>query len=140
MSQVHGDLFAADAKFVRPVTGRITSRFGPRWGRFHYGVDIAARIGTPVYAVTDGVVLRSGRARGFGLWVMLRHADGTRSVYGHINRSFVRVGERVSAGEKIAEVGARGNATGPNLHFEIRQRNGARVDPLPWLRRHDVNV
>lgn len=121
---------------VQPVTGRITSTPGPRWGTTHYGLDIANRIGTPIFAVADGIVERSGPASGFGLWVVIRHADGSRSVYGHINRAFVAVGERVSAGERIAEVGNRGQSTGPHLHLEIRQgsASGAKVDPVAWLR------
>ena len=135
-----GVAFAGGMKLVRPVTGRITSPFGPRWGGFHYGVDIGAPIGTPIYAVADGVVEESGPATGFGLWVVLRHPDGSKSVYGHVNRSFVGVGERVSVGERIAEVGNRGNSTGPHLHLEIWAPNGKRVDPLPVLRSHNVVI
>ncbi|MEV1294337.1 M23 family metallopeptidase [Pseudonocardia sp. NPDC049635] len=121
---------------VQPVSGRITSLAGPRWGTTHYGLDIANRIGTPIFAVADGVVERSGPAGGFGLWVVLRHSDGSRSVYGHINEAFVAVGDRVSAGDRIAEVGNRGQSTGPHLHLEIRQGSvsGDRVDPVGWLR------
>ncbi|KAA1027094.1 M23 family metallopeptidase [Pseudonocardia sp. EV170527-09] len=121
---------------VQPVAGRITSTPGPRWGTTHYGLDIANRIGTPIFAVADGTVERSGPARGFGLWVVIRHTDGSRSVYGHINRAFVAAGERVSAGERIAEVGNRGQSTGPHLHLEIREGSvsGAKVDPVAWLR------
>lgn len=123
-----------------PVLGRITSPFGPRWGTFHYGIDIAARKGTPILAVAGGVVVESGPATGFGMWVVLRHWDGTKSVYGHINRSFVEEGDRVSAGEKIAEVGNRGNSTGPHLHLEIWDEDGTKIDPARWLRRNGVNI
>ncbi|GAA1264309.1 hypothetical protein GCM10009609_29370 [Pseudonocardia aurantiaca] len=123
-----------------PVVGRITSPFGPRWGRFHYGIDIAARKGTPILAVSGGKVVESGPAAGFGMWVVLRHWDGTTSVYGHINRSFVDAGDSVSAGEKIAEVGSRGNSTGPHLHLEIWDEDGTKVDPARWLRRNGVKI
>lgn len=119
---------------VQPVVGRVTSSAGPRDGTTHYGLDIANRIGTPIVAVSDGVVERSGPASGFGLWVVLRHPDGSRSVYGHINRAFVRAGQRVTAGDRIAEVGNRGQSTGPHLHLEIWDRSGTKIDPEAWLR------
>jgi murein DD-endopeptidase MepM/ murein hydrolase activator NlpD len=129
-----------DSAVVRPVVGRLTSAAGPRWGRSHNGLDIANRIGIPIFAVTNGVVVESGPATGFGLWVVLRHRDGTKSVYGHINRSFVRVGQRVSAGEQIAEVGNRGYSTGPHLHLEIWDRDGTKLDPATWFRRRGIDI
>ena len=122
-----------DRAFVQPVVGRVTSESGPRWGRQHEGLDVANRIGTPIYAVAEGVVVESGPASGFGLWVVVEHADGTRSVYGHINRTFVAVGDEVSAGEQIAEVGNRGFSTGPHLHLEIVDESGEKLDPSAWL-------
>jgi murein DD-endopeptidase MepM/ murein hydrolase activator NlpD len=119
--------------YVLPTTGRFTSGFGARWGVTHYGIDLAAPIGTPIFAFTDGVVEESGPASGFGMWVVLRHADGTRTVYGHINRSLVSVGQTVSAGEEIAEVGNRGQSTGPHLHFEIWDAAKNKMNPLPIL-------
>lgn len=129
-----------DNVFVRPVTGRLTSMVGPRWGTRHNGLDIANRIGTPIFAATDGVVVESGPASGFGLWVVLRHSDGTRSVYGHINRTFVEVGQRVAAGDQIAELGNRGFSTGPHLHIEIWDDDGRRLDPARWFRRHGIDL
>jgi murein DD-endopeptidase MepM/ murein hydrolase activator NlpD len=126
--------------FVQPALGRFTSGFGARWGRHHDGIDIANRIGTPIYAVTDGVVEESGPASGFGLWIVLRHADGTQSVYGHINRSFVKAGQRVRAGEQIAEVGNRGISTGPHLHFEVWDADGTKLNPITWLREHGITI
>lgn len=126
--------------FVQPALGRFTSGFGSRWGRHHDGIDIANRIGTPIYAVTDGVVEESGPASGFGLWVVLRHPDGTQSVYGHINRAFVKVGEHVTAGEQIAEVGNRGISTGPHLHFEVWDADGTKINPIPWLRARGITI
>lgn len=126
--------------FVRPAVGIFTSGFGGRWGSFHYGVDIANRIGTPIYAVTDAVVEDAGPASGFGLWVVLRHPDGSHSVYGHVNRMFVQVGQPVKAGQEIAEIGNRGESTGPHLHFEIWAPNGTKINPLPWLFAHGIDI
>lgn len=124
--------------FVQPTPGRLTSAFGARWGRHHDGIDIANRIGTPIYAVTDGTVEESGPASGFGMWIKLRHTDGTQSIYGHINRSFVKEGQRVKAGEQIAEVGNRGRSTGPHLHFEVWKADGSKLNPITWLRQHGI--
>lgn len=126
--------------FVRPATGTLTSGFGARWGVVHYGIDIANAIGTPIYAYSDGVVEDAGPASGFGLWVVLRHPDGTHTVYGHVNRMFVKVGQQVRAGQKIAEVGNRGESTGPHLHFEVWAPNGTKINPIPWLASRGITV
>ena len=75
---------------VKPVSGTVTSHYGPRWGTRHNGVDIANKIGTPVHAVTDGVVLESGPASGYGQWIRVRQDDGTTGIFGHVDQSFVR--------------------------------------------------
>lgn len=129
-----------DEVFVRPALGQFTSGFGGRWGAVHFGIDIANAIGTPIYAVTDGVVEDAGPASGFGLWVVLKHPDGSHSVYGHVNRMFVKVGDKVTAGEQIAEIGNRGESTGPHLHFEIWQPDGTKINPLPWLAEHGIDI
>lgn len=134
---------AAEAERNRvypPVTGVITSNYGPRWGTTHYGLDIANAVGTPVRAPMGGVVLEAGTASGFGLWVRIRHEDGTITVYGHINSYSVRAGQRVEAGDVIAEVGNRGISTGPHLHFEVWSADGRKVDPLAWLRARGADV
>ncbi len=115
--------------YVLPTRGLFTSGFGGRWGVTHYGIDLAAPIGTPIYALTDGVVEKAGPASGFGMWVVLRHTDGTSSVYGHINRAFVEVGQKVKAGDQIAEVGNRGQSTGPHLHLEVWEPDGTQDQP-----------
>jgi murein DD-endopeptidase MepM/ murein hydrolase activator NlpD len=127
--------------YVLPVAGITSSCFGGRWGVQHLGVDIAASIGTPIYAATSGEVKRAGPATGFGLAVYILGDDGAVTVYGHVNRYFVQAGERVGAGEQIAEVGNRGNSTGPHLHFEVHpdgEMYGGAVDPAPWLRAREV--
>jgi murein DD-endopeptidase MepM/ murein hydrolase activator NlpD len=117
---------------IRILTGPVTSGFGGRWGAFHEGLDIAAPIGTPIHVPLGGVVISSGPASGFGLWVRVQHADGTITVYGHINRSFVHVGQQVATGDVIAETGNRGQSTGPHLHIGVMV-NGVYINPRPWL-------
>jgi murein DD-endopeptidase MepM/ murein hydrolase activator NlpD len=131
------------AGYVRPATGSTSSCFGARWGVTHFGLDIAAAIGTPVYAATAGVVQRAGSATGFGLAVYIRGDDGAVTVYGHVNEYYVSAGERVSAGELIAEVGNRGQSTGPHLHFEVHPGGamyGGQIDPVPWLRSRGISI
>ncbi|MGH3872442.1 MAG: M23 family metallopeptidase [Pseudonocardiaceae bacterium] len=125
---------------IAPTTGVITSSFGPRWGTTHYGLDIANDIGTPVFSVMDGTVVESGPASGFGLWVRIRHDDGTITVYGHINTTLVAQGQRVTAGEQIATVGNRGQSTGPHLHFEVHLGGERKTDPRAWLVLNGVQI
>jgi murein DD-endopeptidase MepM/ murein hydrolase activator NlpD len=122
-----------------PAQGRLTSTYGARGGSIHYGIDIANSIGTPIHSAMAGEVIDSGPASGFGLWVRVQHAGGLITVYGHINESLVNVGQQVAAGEQIATIGNRGQSTGPHLHFEVHQ-DGSKIDPLPWLRGHGVNI
>jgi murein DD-endopeptidase MepM/ murein hydrolase activator NlpD len=119
--------------FVMPTKGVFTSGFGYRWGVLHGGIDIANSIGTPILAAADGVVIDVGPTAGYGAWVKLRHADGTVTLYGHINSWLVSKGERVMAGDQIATMGNRGNSTGPHLHFEVMINGTNRTDPVPWL-------
>ena len=119
--------------FVSPTKGAFTSGFGYRWGVLHGGIDIANSIGTPILAAADGVVIDAGPTAGYGAWVKLRHADGTVTLYGHINSWNVNIGERVWAGDQIASMGNRGNSTGPHLHFEVLQNGSDRIDPVGWL-------
>ncbi|MEU7630813.1 M23 family metallopeptidase [Nocardia sp. NPDC049220] len=125
--------------FVLPTKGLFTSGFGSRWGTFHNGIDIAGPIGTPIYAVADGTVIDAGPAEGFGLWVRIRHDDGSVTVYGHMYDFFVSVGERVPAGMQIARMGNRGDSTGPHLHFEVIE-GGQHVDPQQWLALRGLSV
>ncbi|WP_306856002.1 M23 family metallopeptidase [Amycolatopsis roodepoortensis] len=131
---------AARKKVYPPVTGVITSNFGPRWGSTHYGLDIANKIGTPIRTPLRGTVVDAGPASGFGLWVRIRHDDGTVTVYGHINDYGVRVGQRVEAGQVIAEVGNKGISTGPHLHFEVWEPGGRKADPLRWLKDRGADI
>jgi murein DD-endopeptidase MepM/ murein hydrolase activator NlpD len=130
---------AADV-WVRPAYGIFTSPFGPRWGRMHLGIDIAAAYGSPIYAAANGVVTSVGFSGGYGRLLTIRHAGGVVSAYGHMSAFAVSVGERVTAGQVVAYMGATGDATGVHLHFEIRPGGGAQIDPLPFLRRHGVYI
>ncbi|MQA63839.1 MAG: peptidoglycan DD-metalloendopeptidase family protein [Actinophytocola sp.] len=131
---------AARPKFVKPANGRLTSGFGTRWGTSHNGVDIANSIGTPIVSVAEGTVIKAEPASGFGLWVQVRHDDGTVTVYGHMNEITTSVGKRVEAGEQIATIGNRGQSTGPHLHFEVWEGGGAKIDPTHWLAARGVSL
>jgi murein DD-endopeptidase MepM/ murein hydrolase activator NlpD len=127
-------------KFARPATGQFTSAYGGRWGEVHLGIDIAGPIGTPILAAADGVVKDAGPASGFGQWVRLLHADGTITVYGHVDTYSVRAGQRVRAGQQIARMGNRGRSTGSHLHFEVWNPAGQKINPLPWLNDRGITV
>ncbi|MCV7411420.1 M23 family metallopeptidase [Mycobacterium florentinum] len=126
--------------YVVPTHGIFTSNFGYRWGVLHAGIDLANSIGTPIVAVSDGLVIDAGPTAGYGMWVKLLHADGTVTLYGHINTTLVSVGQRVMAGDQIATMGNRGNSTGPHLHFEVLQGGSERIDPVPWLAKRGIFV
>lgn len=122
---------ASAGGWVVPAPGRCSSGFGPRDGEFHQGQDLAAPIGTPIVAAAEGTVLHAGPAHGYGLWVRLRHPDGTITTYGHNNANHVTEGQHVATGQPIAEVGNRGQSTGPHLHFQI-DSGGGPVDPVAF--------
>ncbi len=128
------------ARVVAPTGGTVTSGFGPRWGANHNGIDIANLTGTPIVAVASGTVISAGPADGFGLWVRIRHDDGTITVYGHNDTNRVTVGQRVQTNQIIATVGSRGNSTGPHVHFEVWPANNGPVDPAVWLRERGVRI
>ncbi|WP_281420606.1 M23 family metallopeptidase [Saccharopolyspora endophytica] len=125
---------ASGGGWVVPTTGTCTSGYGPRNGEMHRGQDIAAPIRTPILAAHTGTVIDSGPASGYGLWVRIEHPGGIITVYGHNNVNHVHVGDRVQAGQAIAEVGNRGESTGAHLHFQIED-NGQPVDPVAFY--HD---
>jgi murein DD-endopeptidase MepM/ murein hydrolase activator NlpD len=136
---------AARPKWISPLPPggyRVSSCFGPRWGSFHYGLDMAAPAGTPFHAAGDGVVLEAGPMSGYGNVIMIEHADGTVTVYGHEEKLFVEEGEKVKAGQLIGWVGNLGQSTGYHLHFEIRVggENGEKQDPVDWLAARGIDV
>ncbi len=120
--------------FSWPAAGKLTSRYGRRWGRMHKGIDIAGPIGTPINAAADGTVIASGwNSGGYGNLVEIRHSDGTTTRYGHNSRLSVSVGQTVRQGQQLAEMGSTGHSTGSHLHFEIRPSGGAAVNPIAHL-------
>lgn len=127
------------AQFVRPAEGRLTSSYGPRWGRMHSGIDIGAAYGAPIRAVSTGVVTEAGYSGGYGRLVVIRHDDGTETYYAHQSRISVSVGEKVLAGETIGLIGSSGFSTGPHLHFEVRLANGSAINPRTWLRERGIS-
>ncbi|PWW22845.1 peptidase M23-like protein [Geodermatophilus normandii] len=142
LSELAASRAAREPQTVLPTTGRLTTCFCMRWGSMHYGIDLAAPLGTPIYSATDGVVLRAGRASGFGNAVYVQDADGNVHVYGHMRYYDVEAGQIVHAGDEIAKVGNEGQSTGPHLHYEIHRggMTGRPIDPEDWLADHGVTV
>ncbi|MEW6583630.1 MAG: M23 family metallopeptidase, partial [Actinomycetota bacterium] len=120
------------AGFSWPVSGALTSRFGPRWGRMHEGIDIAASAGTPIAASAGGTVILAGWQGGYGNLVVVDHGNGLSTAYAHQSRIAVSVGQTVGRGSIVGYIGCTGHCFGDHLHFEVRVNGGA-VDPLGYL-------
>ncbi|WP_088032539.1 murein hydrolase activator EnvC family protein [Evansella clarkii] len=128
---------------MRPATGRITSNFGPRWGRMHYGMDIGqgGRSNVPIVAAEAGTVIEARYMNGYGNTIMISHVvNGQQltTLYAHLDSMAVSSGQRVSRGQQIGIMGNTGQSTGPHLHFEVHEGgwNGAKsnaVDPRNYL-------
>lgn len=134
------DKAARAPSVVRPAEGVFTSGFGPRWGSFHAGIDIANSNGTPILSVLDGTVIDSGPASGYGNWIRVKHEDGSVAVYGHMESLDVAVGDHVTAGQKIAGMGNLGFSTGTHLHFEIHPDGENAVDPIGWFAERGITI
>jgi murein DD-endopeptidase MepM/ murein hydrolase activator NlpD len=127
--------------FAMPVRGGVTqtSGFGyrrdPRGGgsRMHTGVDWAGPSGTPIYATADGIVTQAGRDGAYGNLVVIRHDFGIETYYAHLSSIAVRVGQRVSRGDRIGAMGSTGRSTGVHLHYEIRV-GGRPINPMTYIR------
>lgn len=118
-----------------PVSGTITSRYGVSSkirSSDHTGLDIAATTGTPIQVVAEGTITCASYQGAYGNLVKVDHGNGVETWYGHTSKMYVKVGQKVTAGETIAAVGSTGNSTGPHLHFEIRI-NGEHVNPQNYL-------
>lgn len=139
ISELKTKLLGIAPKVHTPTSGELTSNFGPRWGTFHAGIDIANSVGTPLYAVTDGVVINAGPVSGYGNWVRIKNDDGEIFTYGHISEWKVSEGQEVKAGDEVALMGSAGFSTGSHLHFGVEIGEGNFVDPLSWLIEHGVN-
>jgi murein DD-endopeptidase MepM/ murein hydrolase activator NlpD len=120
--------------FAMPVRDpfRYTSQFGPRWGRMHEGVDMAAPNGTPIYATADGVVTFAGWSGGYGQIIKVQHEFGIETRYPHLSSIGVEVGQRVSRGDRIGGMGSTGRSTGSHLHYEVRV-NGEAINPMIYI-------
>ena len=111
---------------------RVTSEYGPRWGRLHAGIDIAAPTGTPLYAADSGTVVYSAWRGGYGNAVVIDHGNQFSTLYGHMTELGVQEGDTVDSGELIGWMGCTGSCTGPHVHFETRV-NGTAQDPRIYL-------
>ncbi|PZA21683.1 M23 family peptidase [Modestobacter versicolor] len=142
LGEIAASRAAREPDFVVPTDGRLTTCFCQRWGSMHWGLDLAAPLGTPIYSAADGVVLRAGTASGYGNAVYIQDADGNVHIYGHMKYYNVEAGDVVSAGEQIAKVGNQGQSTGPHLHYEIHVGgiNGRPTDPQDWLAERGLSV
>jgi lipoprotein NlpD len=123
----------AAPRLAWPLKGLLYSKYGPRQGQHHDGIDIAAPEGTLVGAAAAGRVVYAGEQAGYGSIVIVRHDGGLLTVYAHASELLVREGDRVEQGSPVARVGRSGRTTGPHLHFEVREGTRSR-DPLRWLR------
>ncbi len=119
-------------RVVRVRISKRNRRIARRFLGSHKGVDLSAPMGTDIFAAMDGQVVASGRQKQYGNFVAVDHGNGVVTLYAHCNRNFVEAGEIVRRGQKIAEVGRTGNATGPHLHFELRL-DGIPQNPLPKM-------
>ena len=126
---------AEKTPFAIPVKSsyRFTSGFGPRWGRMHNGTDFAAAYGTPIYATADGTVVHAGVEGGYGRLVRIRHDFGIETYYAHLSKISVSVGQRVSRGDRIGDMGNSGRSTGTHLHYEVRH-SGKPVNPMTYIK------
>jgi murein DD-endopeptidase MepM/ murein hydrolase activator NlpD len=142
LSELAASRAAREPQTALPTSGRLTTCFCMRWGSMHYGIDLAAPLGTPIHSATDGVVLRAGRASGYGNAVYIQDADGNVHVYGHMRYYDVAEGQIVHAGDRIAEVGNEGQSTGPHLHYQIHGGgpSGRPIDPQEFLAERGVTV
>ncbi|WTX00500.1 transglycosylase family protein [Streptomycetaceae bacterium NBC_01309] len=136
---------ASSSGYVRPVPGAASGsygRSGSMWSNGHTGEDFRASSGTKVSAVTAGTVVSAGWGGAYGNEVVIKHADGRYTQYGHMSKISVSVGQKVSTGQQVGLVGSTGNSTGPHLHFEVRTgpNYGSDINPLTYLRAHGVNV
>lgn len=120
------------AGFSMPSSGTITSRFGPRWGRLHAGLDIASAFGTPIKAAKAGRVILAGSNGGYGNSVIIDHGGGFTTLYAHMSRLRVRDGAVVKGGQQIGDMGSSGASTGNHVHFEIRV-GGTAQNPQRYL-------
>lgn len=134
---------SAGGGWTNPIGGKykVTSGFGPRKAPTagastnHQGIDLAAPLNTPILAAKAGTVTISKDERtGYGKWIEIKHDDGTKTRYGHLNSRAVQVGAKVAAGQEVGKMGSTGTSTGSHLHFEVINAQGQKVDPAKAMR------
>lgn len=128
-----------------PSGSVVTSEYEMRWGTMHWGIDIAVpggSCGKPIYAASAGTVIAAGPANGFGLWVVIDHGNGVVTVYGHMHKMHVTVGQLVGVNHHIADISNNGQSKGCHLHFEVKLGgiNGQKIEPIAFLRERGVNI
>ena len=135
----HQHVIASPNTYVYPILApKVSSNYGKRRHpirritRHHSGIDLAAPKNAPIRAIADGTVIFSDPFNGYGKMVVVRHANGLSSHYGHCNSLKVTIGQKIKAGQIIATVGSTGLSTGPHLHLEIR-KHGEPLNPLDVL-------
>ena len=129
--------------WVNPMPhGAVTSCYGPRWGTMHAGIDLAADAGEPIQSVGAGEVVAAGWVfSGYGISVVVDHGNGYLTHYAHMNKTAVKVGQKVRAGTVLGYEGSTGDSTGPHLHFEVHKGSmWNQVDPAPWLKARGINT
>ena len=126
--------------YIKPADGKISSKYGTRTDpfskkqKFHSGIDIAAKKGTPIYAAADGVINKSDfNKSGYGNLIIIDHGNDIGTWYAHLNERLVSKNKKVKKGELIGKVGSTGNSTGPHLHFEVR-KGGNTLNPEDFLK------
>ena len=124
--------YVATGSFLVPTRGSVSSPYGPRWGRMHRGLDIAAGEGTAILAADGGTISYSGWDGSYGKLVEIDHGNGYKTRYAHCSSIDVNVGDKVAKGERIAAVGNTGRSTGAHLHFEVI-KNGAHQNPSSYI-------
>jgi murein DD-endopeptidase MepM/ murein hydrolase activator NlpD len=123
---------------IAPAKGRLSSSYGWRISpfsgkdRMHLGLDIAAPIGSPIYATADGTVVRTAMTDDYGRMLEIQHNNKLLTRYAHTSMIYVKEGQKVKKGDVIAAVGSTGRSTGPHVHYEI-EVDGRRVDPVTYI-------
>jgi len=142
-SELQGELqkkssYLASMPSIWPVRGWVTSGFGERTSPFtgfnqiHQGMDIANRIGTPIVATANGIVVQAGRDDGLGKMVAISHGYGIKTIYGHMSEIYVKAGQRIKRGDKVGAMGNTGHSTGPHLHYQV-SIDGVTVNPSKYI-------
>ncbi len=124
LSKMEGEvkLKLAETKhdYCHPIKGEITSEFGYRSGKYHYGIDLRLKVGDPIYSAFDGVVRISQYSPSYGHVMVVRHENGLETLYAHLSKRLYKPGQTLKAGQKLGLGGNTGRSTGPHLHFECR--------------------